>query len=141
MDSYGPPHMTEQKQDDQLQHTYSNYKKIRDVALKTCHRRWTIGRSGERGSGISLLAARHDDDDNQMINVQPRISLGEWKACDFEIIPARRPNIALTNTKYEKFQSCWFWRSSWLQKKKSNKTKTKTKSETLPENWKKQQNM
>ena len=25
-------------------------------------RRWTIGRSGERGSGISVLAARHDDD-------------------------------------------------------------------------------
>ena len=29
---------------------------------KTCQRRWTIGRSGERGSGISVLAARHDDD-------------------------------------------------------------------------------
>ena len=26
--------------------------------------RWTIGRSGERGSGISVLAARHDDDDD-----------------------------------------------------------------------------
>ena len=25
--------------------------------------RWTIGRSGERGSGISVLAERHDDDD------------------------------------------------------------------------------
>ena len=24
---------------------------------------WTIGRSGERGSGISVLPARHDDDD------------------------------------------------------------------------------
>ena len=35
-----------------------------DVALKTCQRRWTIGRSGERGSGISVLAARHDDDDD-----------------------------------------------------------------------------
>ena len=37
-------------------------------ALKTCQRRKTIGRSGERGSGISVLAARHhdaaaDDDD------------------------------------------------------------------------------
>ena len=28
------------------------------------HRRWTIGRSGERGSGISVLAARNDDDDD-----------------------------------------------------------------------------
>ena len=35
-----------------------------DIALKTCQRRWTIGRSGERGSGISLLAALHDDDDD-----------------------------------------------------------------------------
>ena len=34
------------------------------IALKTCRRRWTIGRSGERGSGISVLAARHDDDDD-----------------------------------------------------------------------------
>ena len=33
--------------------------RIRDVALKTCQRRWTIGRSSERGSGISLLVARY----------------------------------------------------------------------------------
>ena len=35
--------------------------RIRDVALRTCQRRWMTGRSGERGSGISVLAARHDD--------------------------------------------------------------------------------
>ena len=63
MYSYGPPHMAKQKQDDQLEHTYSNYVRIRDVALKTCQKRWMIGRSGERRSGISVLAARHDDDD------------------------------------------------------------------------------
>ena len=63
MYSYGPPHMAEQKQDDQHEHTYSSYVRIRDVALKTCQRRWTIGKSGERESGISVLAARHDDDD------------------------------------------------------------------------------
>ena len=40
---------------------YSSYVRIRDVVLKTCQRRWTIGRSGKRGSGISVLAARHDD--------------------------------------------------------------------------------
>ena len=28
--------MSEQKQDDQLEHTYSSYVKIRDVAQKTC---------------------------------------------------------------------------------------------------------
>ena len=64
MYSYGPPHMAEQKQNDQLAHTYSSYVRIQDVALKTCQRRWTIGKSGERGSGISILAAWHDDDDD-----------------------------------------------------------------------------
>ena len=64
MYSYGPPHMAEQKHDDQLEHTYSSYVRIRDVALKTCQRRWTIGRSGERGSGISVPAAWYDDDDD-----------------------------------------------------------------------------
>ena len=64
MYSYGPPYMAVQKQDGQLEHTYSSYVKIQDVALKTCQRWWTIGRSDERGSGISVLAARHDDDDD-----------------------------------------------------------------------------
>ena len=63
MYSYGPPHMAGQKQDDQHEHTFSSYVRIRDVALKTCQRRWTIGKSGERGSGISVLVARHDNDD------------------------------------------------------------------------------
>ena len=63
MYSYGPPHMAKQKQDDQLEHTYSSYVRIWDVALKTCQKRWMIGRSGERGSGISVLAAQHDDDE------------------------------------------------------------------------------
>ena len=64
MYSYGPPLMAEQKQDDQLEHTYSSDVKIRDVVQKTCCRQWTIGKSGERVSGISVLAARHDDDDD-----------------------------------------------------------------------------
>ena len=38
--------------------------RIRDVVLKTYLGRWTIGRSGERGSGISVLPARYDDDDD-----------------------------------------------------------------------------
>ena len=56
--------MAVQKQDDQHEHTFSNYVRIRDVVLKTCLVRWTTGRSGERGSGISVLPARHDDDDD-----------------------------------------------------------------------------
>ena len=56
--------MAKQKQDDQLEHIYSSYVKIRDVAQKTSQRRSMIGRIGERVSGISVLMARHDDDDD-----------------------------------------------------------------------------
>ena len=69
--SYGPPHMARQKQDDQLEHTYSSYVWIQDVALKTSLRRWTVGRSGERGSGISVLAAQHDEDDDPIYPTPP----------------------------------------------------------------------
>ena len=37
---------------------------IRDVAMKTCRKQWTIEKGGEKGSGISVLMARHDDDDD-----------------------------------------------------------------------------
>ena len=53
----------------QLEHTFSSYVRIPDVALKTCQRRWTIGRSGERGSGISVLAARYHDDDDMVVDL------------------------------------------------------------------------
>ena len=54
--------MDEQKKDDQLEPTYSSSVPIRDVALRTCRKQWTIGRGGERGSGISVLIVRQDDD-------------------------------------------------------------------------------
>ena len=57
--------MAAQKQDDQHERTFSSYVRIRDVVLKTYQGRWTIGRSGERGSGISVLPARYDDDDDE----------------------------------------------------------------------------
>ena len=57
MYSYGPPHMAKQTYIQQLcEDTGCN-------PVKTCQKRWMIGRSGERGSGISVLAAWHDDDD------------------------------------------------------------------------------
>ena len=56
--------MAAQKQDDQLERTFSSYVRIQDVVLKTYLGRWTIGRSGERESGISVLPARYDDDDD-----------------------------------------------------------------------------
>ena len=94
MYSYGPPHMAEQKQDDDLEHKYSSYVRIRDVSLKTCRRRWTIGRSGKRGSGISVLAARHDDDDivdNDFYNLSEIISdILQWTPSD-ERVKASRP--------------------------------------------------
>ena len=37
--SYGPPQMAVQKQDDQHEHTFSNYVRIRGVVQKTCLRR------------------------------------------------------------------------------------------------------
>ena len=49
-------------------YTSNSYVRIRDVALKTCQRRWTIGRSGERGSGISVLVAWHDTGINLLEN-------------------------------------------------------------------------
>ena len=56
----GLPHVCVQKQGDQLEHEYSSSVRIRDVTLRTYQKRWTIGRSGERGSGISVLVARND---------------------------------------------------------------------------------
>ena len=56
-----PPHMDVQEWDDQHEPTYSSCVRTRDVTLKTCRRRWMIGRNGERRSGISAQAARHDD--------------------------------------------------------------------------------
>ena len=58
--------MAVQKQDDQHEHTFSNYVRIQDVVQKTCLRQWTIGKSCERGSGIFVLPARHDDDDDDI---------------------------------------------------------------------------
>ena len=73
MYSYGSPHMTSQKQDDQHERTFSSYVRIRVVVLKTYLGRWTIGRSGERGSGISVLPARYDDDDDE--DTRPTMSV------------------------------------------------------------------
>ena len=64
MYSSGHLHMDEQRQDVQLEATFSSSVSIRDVAQRICRKQWTIGRCGERRSGISVLIARHDDDDD-----------------------------------------------------------------------------
>ena len=56
--------MDVQRQDDQVEPTYSSSVPIRDVALRTCRKQWTIGRGGERELVISVLIVRHDDDDD-----------------------------------------------------------------------------
>ena len=61
--------MAAQKQDDQLERTFSSYVRIQDVAQKTYLGRWTIERSGERGSGMSVLPARYDDDEHKMVDM------------------------------------------------------------------------
>ena len=58
--------MAKQKQGDQLEPTYSSSVSIWGVALRTCRKRWTIGRGGEKGSGISVPMARQDDDETPM---------------------------------------------------------------------------
>ena len=62
--SCGPLHRDEQRLDIQLEHTYNSSVTILDVAQKTCQEQMTIGRGGKRGSEISALIARDDDDDD-----------------------------------------------------------------------------
>ena len=50
------------------------YIERRRVPLKTCRKRWTIGRGGERGSEISVLIARQDDDDDDFFNMKFKIN-------------------------------------------------------------------
>ena len=55
--SCGPHHMV-----DELEPIHNSSVPVQDVALKTYWERWTIVMGGERGSGRSVLAARHDDE-------------------------------------------------------------------------------
>ena len=72
VDYYGLQHMAKQKQEDQHEHTYSSCMRIRDVTLKTCQKRWMIGKMTREGqAGISVLPARHDDDDETLLKKWP----------------------------------------------------------------------
>ena len=52
-----------------------------------------IGRSGERGSGISVLAARHDDDDDDDINIQHK---QQWIDRDKYLQPTPKKSYAVS---------------------------------------------
>ena len=56
--------MDEQGQDDLIETIYNCSVPIQDISLKTARKQWTMETGGERGSGRSVLAARHDDDDD-----------------------------------------------------------------------------
>ena len=56
--------MDEERQNKQLEPIYNSSVPIQDVTLKTYQERWTIETIGKRGSGKSVLAAQHDDDDD-----------------------------------------------------------------------------
>ena len=77
MYSCGPLPMDEQRQDVQLKPTYSSSVPIWDKALRICWKQWMIGRRGERGSGISMLIAQHDDDDD--LTVWKKVRSGSFK--------------------------------------------------------------
>ena len=77
MYSCGPLHMDEQRQDVQLEPTYSSSVQIRDIALRICRKQWTIGMCVERRSGISVLIAWHDDDDEYTWNLLT-VSKNDW---------------------------------------------------------------
>ena len=70
--------MAEQKQDDQLEPTYSSSVPIRDVVLKTCRKQWTTEKVGEKGSGISVLIAWHDDADDDVFT-NPKHPLKKYR--------------------------------------------------------------
>ena len=67
--SGGPLHADEQELGDQQEPIHNSSLLMYDVSWKTCRERWTIETNGERGSGKSVLAARHNDDN---IMVLPR---------------------------------------------------------------------
>ena len=71
--------MDEQRQDDQLEPTYSSSVPIRDVALKTNRKQWTIEKGSEKGSGISVLMVWHDDDDDDMLYNRYNMIAGIYK--------------------------------------------------------------
>ena len=53
--------MDEQMEDDQLEPIYNSSVPLQDIPLKTYQESGTIEMGDEKGSGRSVLAARHDD--------------------------------------------------------------------------------
>ena len=127
MYSYGPPHMA--KQNDQLELTYSSYVKTQDVTLKICRRQWMIGRSGERWSGISVLAVRHDD--NIVVikfTLQSCYCIHFWTNALGKAMNSHYPHSCGINSTTTVFLQRWFlhWitHKDWYAIKQRNQTKS-----------------
>ena len=110
MYSCGPPLMDVQEWDDQHELTYSSYVRTRVVILKTCRRRWMIGRNGERRSGISAQAARHDDDDDEVslvCCVTERRKRDKWIVLSSNMISSEYRTVILTFCDHCIFFTCF----------------------------------
>ena len=103
--------MAAQKQDDQHEHTFSSYVRIQDVVLKTYLGRWTKGRSGERGSGISVLPARYDDDDDLIFIV---IVTMFWLICCLAVIHIQLYAYTCGNIVNNNDERTQFFRKTYL---------------------------
>ena len=69
--------------------TYNSSVPIQDVDLKTYRKRWTIEKGGGRGSGRSVLMARHDDDDEGGFFFFLYGVVCVWWSCFFGILVCR----------------------------------------------------
>ena len=103
MYSCGPIHTDEQRQDDQLEHTYSSSVLIQDVVQKNCLKQWTIEKGGEKGSGISVLMVWHDDDDDYTYRLENCIHNYILVELFLKIFIAQDP------TEYESFSNISIW--------------------------------
>ena len=69
-----PLHTNVQVFDDQLELIYNSSVRTLGVVWNTYRKRWMIETNGEREPGKFMLAARHDDDDNDL--PKPSIQVG-----------------------------------------------------------------
>ena len=94
MYSNGTLHMDKQRQDDQLEPTYISSVPIQDVALK----QWTIEKSGEKESGISVRMVWLDDDDDDAKKSISAIKCSNKKFCSIPMKSAVLIFSEITNT-------------------------------------------
>ena len=108
MYSCWPLYKDEQKQDDQLEPTYSSSVSIRDVVLNTSQKQWTIGMGGEKGSEIPMLITRHDGDDIWRTTLNVKVPNEDFRFRNEYFNPVRvnEENSRFVSTFGERWK-CW----------------------------------